>query len=106
LQSLCRRQRWSAARDDTGVVDYLLKRNGRVIALPTAPEFIDTAASRSRIYRYELIARDAAGNSSQTTAVILWPAGIFMTAAVLLVLGIVIPLALKFISARDTPPRR
>lgn len=58
------RLEWSGASDDTGVVDYRLERDGRVIALLTGSELIDHLAPREGAPRYALTARDAAGNSS------------------------------------------
>lgn len=54
---------WQRARDDTGVVDYLVLRNGAVVALVTQP-FARDAAPRSAEVEYGVIARDAAGNES------------------------------------------
>jgi len=65
--------RWQAPADDTGVVDYILERNGRVIALPTAERFVDGGRPWWGLYRYRLIARDSAANESPAVAIIVWP---------------------------------
>ncbi|HEX7081711.1 MAG TPA: cytochrome c peroxidase [Gammaproteobacteria bacterium] len=56
------RLRWREPADDTGVVDYVLERDGRVIALPTRSSYIDPEGAPGA--RYRLTARDAAANRS------------------------------------------
>jgi cytochrome c peroxidase len=56
--------RWTVPADDTGVVDYVLWRDDRVIGLPTEAHFEDTGAPRSAATVYRLVARDAALNVS------------------------------------------
>jgi cytochrome c peroxidase len=57
--------RWREPEDDTGVVDYVVERNGRVVGLTTRPELIDENAPRGEPLRYRVIARDAAANRSE-----------------------------------------
>jgi hypothetical protein len=63
---------WSASTDNVGVTSYLIQRNGAVIATVTAPttSYTDTTAAANTSYSYQVLARDAAGNtSSASTAV-------------------------------------
>ncbi|HEY8519489.1 MAG TPA: cytochrome c peroxidase [Gammaproteobacteria bacterium] len=62
---------WDAAHDDTGVVDYVLARDGRVIAYPTGTSYVDEA--RGGGARYVLVARDAARNVSAPAEAALGP---------------------------------
>ncbi len=55
---------WRPPGDDTGTVDYVVERDGKVLGLTTAPRFLDAAPPRGRKIRYRVIARDAAGNRS------------------------------------------
>ena len=56
--------RWTAARDDTGVVDYVVLRGERVIGRPTETRFTDEDPTAEPMPTYRVIARDAAGNES------------------------------------------
>jgi len=55
---------WSAATDDTGVVNYSVYRNNRKVAYPTGTTFTDTGLTGSTTYEYFVKAYDAAGNVS------------------------------------------
>lgn len=55
---------WQVPADDTGVVDYVIERNGRVIALTTVPRLLDARAPGGGRARYRVFARDAAANPS------------------------------------------
>ena len=57
------RLRWAAPGEATGVLDYVLRRDGRVIAVTTATSFLDRQAAGATP-RYSLVARDAAANAS------------------------------------------
>ena len=57
--------RWNASADDTGVVDYIVQRDGRVIALVTATEYADVEDIGAAVpITYAVFARDAARNQS------------------------------------------
>jgi chitodextrinase len=60
---------WSAPIDNVGVTGYDILRNGVPLAT-TGPEtaFIDNTAAAELIYRYQVVARDAAGNVSSPSA--------------------------------------
>ena len=62
--------RWTAAQDDTGVVDYIVERDGVVIALTTATEFADPRSASAPV-TYAVTARDSAGNRSSPRAAVL-----------------------------------
>lgn len=55
---------WLAPADNTGVVDYVLYRDGSVIALLTDTAFLDQDPPRASSVTYTLLARDAAQNES------------------------------------------
>ncbi len=58
------RLNWDAPADNIGVVDYVLERDGRVIALLTTTSFEDADAPPGPSVTYTLRARDAALNES------------------------------------------
>jgi hypothetical protein len=62
--------RWTAADDDTGVIDYVVARDDVVIALVTTTELTDTALS-SAAPSYTITARDSAGNESIGAHIVL-----------------------------------
>jgi cytochrome c peroxidase len=64
--------RWTAADDDTGIADYVVERNGVVIALVTTTSFVDTAPPPAAP-SYTITARDSAGNESAGAPVVLTP---------------------------------
>ncbi len=55
---------WDSPADNTGVVDYVLARDGSVIALLTATSFVDADPPLASSVTYTLLARDAAQNES------------------------------------------
>jgi len=55
---------WSGATDDTGVVGYLVRRNGVAVTYTTATTFADTGLTPKSPYAYQVLAVDAAGNLS------------------------------------------
>lgn len=61
---------WSAATDDVGVEDYLVRRDGAVIATVAAPAltYADAGLAPGTTYRYTVEAVDAAGNGSGPSA--------------------------------------
>jgi hypothetical protein len=64
---------WSAAVDDTGIIDYVVLRGDVVVAFVTDTRFYDTdALTAAALYR--VIARDAAGNESRSIEAVANPA--------------------------------
>lgn len=56
---------WAAATDAVGVTEYLIYRNGTLLASrPTGTTFVDTGLAAGTSYSYRIQARDAAGNTS------------------------------------------
>ncbi|GJM37147.1 MAG: hypothetical protein DHS20C19_05140 [Acidimicrobiales bacterium] len=71
---------WDAATDDRGVTDYIISRDGVEIATISGAttNFSDTNLEADTAYLYEVVARDADGNTSppggaQVTAITLPP---------------------------------
>jgi beta-lactamase superfamily II metal-dependent hydrolase len=66
---------WSAASDDVGVVDYLVYRDGALIAQPTGTSHVDGGRDAGATHSYRVAARDAAGNQSalSTSATVTTP---------------------------------
>jgi hypothetical protein len=54
---------WTGASDDTGVVDYVVRRDGAVMGYATETSFFDAGGSGSALYT--VTARDAPGNESE-----------------------------------------
>jgi chitodextrinase len=59
---------WSAASDNYGVNDYVIKRNAVQVGSSTSTTFNDTGLAPSTAYSYTVHARDAAGNVSPASA--------------------------------------
>lgn len=59
---------WDAATDNVGVTGYVIVRNGVEIASTAATAFTDNTAVEGKIYAYQVIAVDAAGNRSARSA--------------------------------------
>src|SRR5204863_410809 len=59
---------WTASTDNVGVTGYIVKRNGTLVATPTATSYSDTGLSDATTYSYTVAARDAAGNVSSDSA--------------------------------------
>ena len=55
---------WDASTDNVGVAGYVIVRNGSEIAGVGPTTFTDTTAVAEKIYAYQVIAVDAAGNRS------------------------------------------
>jgi cytochrome c peroxidase len=64
---------WRAARDDTGVADYVIRRDGAVIGYATRTELVDPDGAEGA--RYAVTARDAPGNESDAVEVEMRPRG-------------------------------
>ena len=61
---------WDAATDNVGVANYRILRNGVQIATSKQPSFTDATTKQDTVYRYQVVAVDAAGNvSAASTAV-------------------------------------
>ncbi len=60
---------WSASTDNTGVSGYRVFRNGNLIHTATGLSYEDTGLAAGTEYDYEVIAFDAAGNTSPPAAV-------------------------------------
>src|SRR6266581_2813997 len=82
---------WSASTDNVAVTGYIVKRNGVLVATPTATSYSDSGLADATTYSYTVAARDAAGNVSANSAVVSvttadatppsTPAGVVATAA-------------------------
>jgi chitodextrinase len=59
---------WDAATDNVGVTGYVIVRNGAEIASVGTTTFTDNTAVEGKIYAYQVIAADAAGNRSPRSA--------------------------------------
>jgi chitodextrinase len=59
---------WTAATDNVGVAGYQVKRGGTTVGNPTATSFSDTGLTPDTGYCYEVLARDAAGNTSAASS--------------------------------------
>jgi Bacterial Ig domain/Fibronectin type III domain/Calcineurin-like phosphoesterase len=56
---------WDDSTDNVGVTDYDIYRNGSLLAsVPPPSGYLDESAQPGTTYSYDVIARDAAGNSS------------------------------------------
>ena len=55
---------WSAATDNYGVSQYLVKRDGTQVATSTGTTFNDSGLNPSTAYSYAIVAQDSAGNMS------------------------------------------
>lgn len=60
---------WSAATDNVRVSGYRVYRNGVLISTTNSLSFRDKHVSKYKIYKYHLIAFDAAGNISASNIV-------------------------------------
>ncbi len=59
---------WTAARDNVAVTSYDVLRDGTKIATVTTPTFVDETLASATRYVYTVIAKDAAGNLSASSA--------------------------------------
>lgn len=67
---------WDAATDNTGVASYTIRRNGATVASVSGTTWSDTSVAASTRYSYQVLARDAAGNLStgSNVLVVSWDA--------------------------------
>jgi len=62
---------WTAARDNTGVVEYSIYRDGKLIAETTGTSYRDYGVHGRRvIYAYYIVARDEADNEGSSSNVV------------------------------------
>lgn len=61
---------WNASTDNVAVSGYRVFRNGSQIADVPGTSYTDTGLSPSTLYSYTIVAYDAAGNTSQTSAAV------------------------------------
>jgi len=55
---------WTASTDNVAVTNYVVERDGNIVALPTGTSFSDTGLTPSTTYSYVVTAIDAAMNES------------------------------------------
>jgi len=55
---------WNASTDNTGVTGYDVLRNGTKVGTATATAYTDNGLSANTTYSYTVVAKDAAGNTS------------------------------------------
>jgi chitin-binding protein len=55
---------WSASTDNVGVASYSVLRDGAMVGQTSATSYLDSGRAPGVTYRYEVLATDAAGNSS------------------------------------------
>ncbi len=60
---------WSASADNTGVTNYLVYRNGILVASPTALTYTDPGLTPATTYAYQVKAIDGAGNVSAAAVI-------------------------------------
>jgi chitodextrinase len=62
---------WTASTDANGVTGYTITRNGATLTSVsgTTTSYADTSVAAGTAYQYQVVARDAAGNSSAPSAV-------------------------------------
>lgn len=63
---------WQPAKDNTEVVDYIVVRSGRVVAITTSSSYTDGTVPAFGA-RYRVVARDAAANESDGATTLVWP---------------------------------
>ncbi|OQX00223.1 MAG: hypothetical protein BWK73_49155, partial [Thiothrix lacustris] len=61
---------WEPASDNVGVASYQILRNSVKIGTSTQTRFTDSKAVQNTLYRYQVVALDAAGNTSAPSAVV------------------------------------
>jgi chitodextrinase len=59
---------WTAATDNYGVSEYLIKRDGVQIGTSSATTFSDSGLNPATAYTYTVVAKDSAGNVSPASA--------------------------------------
>lgn len=55
---------WTASTDDTGILGYIVRRNGAAVGFTTTTNFTDTGLAPTNAYTYQVIAIDQSGNGS------------------------------------------
>jgi pectate lyase len=59
---------WTAATDNVGIDHYQISRDGSVIASTASTAYIDSTVTENSDYTYRVIAYDAAGNNTSSSA--------------------------------------
>jgi hypothetical protein len=59
---------WTPSSDDTGVVGYVVQRDGVTVGLTTGPAFVDSGLLPDTVYGYTVFAYDGSGNESTAGA--------------------------------------
>ncbi len=57
---------WTASTDDAGILGYVVRRDGAVIAYTTNTSLTDTGLNGNSTYGYQVVAIDTSGNASTT----------------------------------------
>lgn len=60
---------WTASSDNVGVIGYYIIRNGSTIAQTSTTSYTDSSVQPSTLYQYQIMAYDAAGNTSSASAI-------------------------------------
>jgi len=55
---------WTASTDNVAVTGYQVRRGGVLLTTVTSPSFADSGLSPATLYTYQVVALDAAGNTS------------------------------------------
>ncbi len=55
---------WQASQDNIAVTEYAITRDGSTLGVTDRTSFDDKSLSSGKTYRYEVVAKDAAGNTS------------------------------------------
>jgi chitodextrinase len=58
---------WTASTDNVGVKNYVVRRDGLVLATPSSTSYQDQTVVPGKTYAYTVTAMDAAGNASTTS---------------------------------------
>ncbi|TAH64174.1 MAG: hypothetical protein EWM47_13180, partial [Anaerolineaceae bacterium] len=62
---------WKASTDNSGQVFYDVYRNGEIVATVNIPFYDDAGLTAETQYAYQVVARDAAGNSTEGTVIFI-----------------------------------
>ncbi len=57
---------WTASTDDSGILGYVVRRDGAVIAYTTGTSLTDSPLNGNSTYGYQVVAIDTSGNASTT----------------------------------------
>src|SRR5690606_9987341 len=59
--------RWDAASDNVGVIGYKVSRDDELVATTASVNYTDSSLEAARLYEYQVLAYDAAGNVSSAS---------------------------------------